>query len=137
MTVAMKNAIEETERRRRIQQTYNQKHGITPQTVKKNVTASIASELEAHREANEIVGRTDETIYITEEYIAELQTEMLQAADDLDFERAANLRDRIGQLKDSIGKPLSAVKESKSAGKPGRRGRRRRGAKVPRPKKRR
>ena len=140
MTEAMKNAIQETERRRQIQEAYNREHNITPQTVQKNLKASISAELDAHREANEIVGRSEDTVYITEEYIAELQTEMLQAAEDLDFERAASLRDRINQMKDSIGKPVTAVKESKTSrgGRRGRRGRggRRKAAKVPRPKKR-
>ena len=137
VTDAMKNAIEETERRRRIQKAYNKEHNITPRTVKKNSQASIASELEAHREANEVVNSSKEKVYITEEYIGELQTEMLKAAEDLDFEKAAHLRDQIGQLKNNIGQPLSAVRESKSSTKQkGRRGRRRRGSKVPRPRKR-
>ena len=136
VTVAMKNAIEETERRRRIQQAYNEEHNIVPRTVEKNSQASIASELDAHREATEVVSSTKEKVYITEEYIGELQTEMLKAAEDLDFEKAAQLRDQIGQLKNNIGQPLSAVKETKSSTKRGRRGRRRRGSKVPRPRKR-
>ncbi len=133
VTEAMKNAIQETERRRKLQMEYNREHNITPQTIQKNVTASIESELKAHRDANAAIGRADETQYITAEYIAELQTEMLEAADDLDFERAARLRDRISQLQDSIGEPLSSVKPSKSSGgRKGRRGRRK-PAKVPRP----
>ena len=134
MTDSMKAAIEETERRRQIQQAYNEEHGITPQTIKKNVRAGIESDLEAHRQANEIVGQSDETQYITQEYINELEKEMLSAAESLEFERAAAIRDRINQMKDSIGKPLSTFKpEKEDKSRRGRRGRK--GAKVPRPKK--
>lgn len=138
VTLAMKNAIEETQRRRRLQMEYNQKHGITPRTIQKSIASGIESEMEAHRAANEAVGRTDETVYITEEFINELETEMLQAAEQLEFERAAGLRDRITQLKEAIGKPLSSVRESKTDySRQGRRGRKRRKnmQKVPRPRK--
>lgn len=132
ITEAMRNAIAETARRRKLQQEYNQLHGITPQTVKKSISQGIESELAAHRQANELVGRTDETVYITEEYINELEQEMLQAAESLEFERAAALRDRITQMRDAIGEPLSAVREQgsgfKGRGRKGKRGR------VPRPK---
>ena len=91
--------------------------------------------MNARQQANEMVGRNDETVYITEEYINELEKEMLTAAEELDFERAASLRDRIGVMRDSIGKPMSQVKESKSGGKGRGRRKKRRGTKVPRPRK--
>jgi excinuclease ABC subunit B len=132
ITEAMRNAIAETARRRKLQQDFNQAHGITPQTVKKNIAQGIESEVAAHRQANEMVGRTDEQVYITEEYINELEQEMLQAAEALEFERAAALRDRITHMRDAIGEPISAVREQsggfKGRGKKGKRGR------VPRPK---
>ena len=133
----MKNAMDETSRRRQIQEAFNREHNITPQTIRKSIADGIESDLQAHREATDAVGRTDKTVYITEEYIAELQTEMLTAAEDLDFERAANLRDRISQMQDSIGEPLSeATSSAKSSARKGKgRGRKKgRGAKVPRPK---
>ena len=134
MTEAMKNAIAETARRRKIQQQYNTEHGITPQTIKKNIIAGIESEVSAHRTANEIVGRTDETVYITEEYVDELEKEMMDAAEALEFERAATLRDRITHMRDSIGEPLSSVNESSSSYKSrGKRGKSR-GGTIPRPK---
>ena len=139
VTEAMKNAIEETARRRALQEAFNRENNIVPKTITKEITVSIQDELESHREAVEAVNKNDETIYITEEYIAELQKEMITAAEELDFERAATLRDRISQLSDSIGKPLSSVDTGKrtSSGKgKGRRGRKkRRGGKVPRPRK--
>ncbi len=106
MTAAMNVAIEETQRRRQRQQQHNEQHGITPQSIRKNIQASIAQGLSAHRQATETVQQGQEVV--TEEYLEELQTEMLQAATDLDFERAAALRDRIRQLEQSVGQPIPA-----------------------------
>jgi excinuclease ABC subunit B len=134
VTDSMRKAIDETERRRSLQQAYNQEHGITPETIQKTIRAGIESVAAAHRDANAAVGRTDETVYITEEYVNELEAEMLAAAEALEFERAAALRDRITQLRDSIGQPVNEI--SLESSKP--KGRRRRsakgGTKVPRPK---
>lgn len=142
VTASMKNAIDETRRRREIQEAYNKAHGITPETVKKSIRAGIESEAKAHRDANAAVGRGDETVYITEEYIQELEKEMLTAAENLEFEKAAAIRDRIRVLEEQIGEPLNAADKAE----PGlgvRRGRKGRsgkgggkgGGKVPRPKK--
>ncbi|MEM7454927.1 MAG: excinuclease ABC subunit UvrB [Planctomycetota bacterium] len=135
MTEAMKNAIQETERRRALQSAYNEKHGITPHTVIREVNASIESDLAAHREANQAIEGSGETKIITEEYVAGLQKEMLEAAEELDFERAARLRDKVTQMQGMIGEPLASVeKAGKGGGK--RKGRRRGGRRsVPRPKK--
>ena len=138
VTVAMKNAIDETNRRRKIQMDYNREHGISPKTIEKSIRLGIESELTEHREATEKVGRSEDVVYITEDLISEVEKDMMAAAEELDFEKAALLRDRIGKLREAVGEPLSAVAESKSGyGKKGRRGRkRRRGSKkVPRPKK--
>ena len=138
VTVAMKNAIDETNRRRKIQMDHNREHGISPKTVEKSIRVGIGSELTDHREAQEMVARSDDTVYITEEHVTEVEKEMLSAAEELDFEKAAMLRDRIGKLREAIGEPLSAVAETKSGyGKKGRRGRKRRSGskKIPRPKK--
>ena len=138
VTEAMKNAIQETERRRTLQMAYNTEHGITPKTIIKPIKDDIGADLRNHREANEAL-TNENTVYITEELIEELQTEMIQAAEGLEFERAGFLRDRIGQLKDAVGKPLSSVDpdKAKSGGggkRKGRRASKRRGSKVPRPK---
>jgi excinuclease ABC subunit B len=136
VTEAMKNAIDETARRRALQQAFNQEHGIEPKTVAKEISGGIQDELESHREAVDAGAATDETVYITEEYVNELQAEMMTAAEELDFERAATLRDRISKLADSIGQPLSSVDTGKrSSGKKGRRRKKGRGGKVPRPRK--
>jgi len=119
VTVAMQRTIDETSRRRALQMEYNREHGITPETIKKAVFAGIEATAAAHADANAKVGRTDETQYITEEYITELETEMLSAAESMEFERAAAIRDRISHLRDQIGKPMNAVRErdSESTGK--------------------
>jgi excinuclease ABC subunit B len=134
VTESMRLAIEETRRRREVQRKYNEEHGITPETVKKHIRAGIESAVAAHREANAAVGREDESEYITEEFLNELEAEMLGAAENLEFERAAALRDRITQLRDSVGQKVKevAVKSYKAGPKfKGRKG----GSRVPRPKK--
>ncbi len=104
VTDSMQRAIEETRRRRRMQEEYNRRHGITPETIRKAIRAGIESETTAHQRAYAAVGRTDQTQVITEEYLSELEAEMLAAAEALEFERAAALRDRIEQLRTQLGK---------------------------------
>ncbi len=137
ITDSMQRAIDETLRRRKVQEEYNAKHGITPETIRKNIRTGIEAEAAAHRDANAAVGRTDESEYITEEYISELEAEMMTAADALEFERAAAIRDRITQLREAIGKKVTEVKvESYEPQKSRARKKKRGGAKIPRPKKR-
>jgi excinuclease ABC subunit B len=137
VTDAMQRAIEETRRRRKLQQAYNAAHGITPETIRKNIRAGIEEAIAAHRQANAAVGRTDETQAITEEYLSELQAEMYAAAQELDFERAAALRDRISQLRQHLGQRLSEVDLRFSTRSGRARARRHKGgSKIPRPKKR-
>ena len=139
VTEAMKNAIQETARRRTLQEAYNREHGIEPKTIYKAISEGIGADLKSRQEATDAATSSDTTVYITKEYIAELEKEMLAAAEELEFERAGNLRDRITQLQDSIGKPLSSVETERSGSKKGRKTkRRRRGGKVtkvPRPRK--
>jgi excinuclease ABC subunit B len=114
ITDSMRVAIDETNRRRALQEAFNQEHGITPETIRKNVRAGIESDLSAHRAANAAVGQSTEEQYVTAEFIQELETEMLDAADQLEFERAAAIRDRIVQLQKSIGQKVSEVKKVES-----------------------
>jgi excinuclease ABC subunit B len=147
VTDAMQRTIEETARRRQLQEEYNRVHGITPETIKKAIHAGIESIAAAHAEANAKVGRSDETQYITEEYLSELEAEMYAAAEAMEFERAAAIRDRIGQMREAVGKPIDVVKRRDGrGGKSSADGGRRRGGKkktgdpaawkgrVPRPK---
>jgi excinuclease ABC subunit B len=134
VTDSMQHAIEETNRRRAMQEEYNVQHGITPVTIKKAIRDGIEAEAAAHAKANAAVGRTDEAQYITEEYIGELEAEMYAAAEALEFERAAAIRDRITKMRDSMGKRVGEVDfHADDNGRPGKR--RRPGGRVPRPKK--
>jgi len=107
VTESMQRAIEETRRRRRLQEEYNRQHGITPETIRKAIREGIEAEAEAHARSHAMVGRHDQTEYITEEYLNELEAEMYAAAEALEFERAAAIRDRILQLRQQVGKRLS------------------------------
>ena len=141
VTNSMRMAIDETERRRAIQQKYNEEHGITPTTVSKKIKAGIESDASKHRSDSRAAKHEADGTYITIEYVDALEQEMLAAAEDLDFERAASLRDRVMQLKDHIGKPMSEIEfdQPSKSGKGGRQSNRRKGikggrSKVPRPK---
>jgi excinuclease ABC subunit B len=98
ITPAMQLAIDETARRRVLQMQYNAEHGITPQTVVKSIRASLESEVKARRTVQEAIKSTDDQMDQTE-LIKLLEEEMLQAAQNLEFERAAQLRDKINELK--------------------------------------
>ncbi len=125
VTGSMQRAMDETERRRKLQEEYNREHGITPQTIIKAIRMGIESEAEAHAAANAAVGRNDETQYITEEYLSELEKEMYEAAEAMEFERAASIRDRITQMRDNVGKPVTALRERKGKVTRGRKGKQR------------
>ncbi len=129
LTAAMRTAIDETNRRRALQEAYNRQHGITPETIRKNIRSGIESDAAAHRAANAAVGQADEEQFITAEYMNELEAEMMEAADQLEFERAAAIRDRIMQLQDFLGQKLSQVKVESY--KPRRGGRRQAGGRRP------
>ncbi len=100
MTDSMKGAIEETNRRRSIQQKYNEEHGITPQTIKKAVRdlisiSKVVTKEEAKFEKDpESMSRKE-----LEKLIGDVQKRMQKAAADLNFEAAAELRDRLAELK--------------------------------------
>ena len=135
VTNSMQRAIDETQRRRKTQEEYNKEHGITPQSIVKAIRAGIEDQAAAHAAANAAVGRDDETQYITEEYINELEKEMMEAAEQMEFERAAVIRDRISKMRESIGQSVKAVEEQIKKGGKKQRGRRgTKKAKVPRPK---
>ncbi len=99
ITNSMKKAIDETQRRRKIQLKYNEENGITPETVRKEIRHGLADRFKARKTARKTLNLTDDE-YDTGEVIAQLEKEMLKAAAELDFERAAFLRDQIKQLKE-------------------------------------
>ena len=90
ITDSMERAITETNRRREIQQKYNEEHNITPRTIKKNISDVIA----ATQAEEEPSAQTN-----VERVIVQLEDEMRKAADELRFEDAAKIRDRIKRLK--------------------------------------
>ena len=99
VTDAMAKAISETQRRREMQLAYNKENNITPQTIKKAIRTVLADQLRAGQVARRAMGASEETFDRTE-LIAELEKEMFAAAEALEFEKAARLRDRVAELKD-------------------------------------
>lgn len=101
ITKSMGVAIKETNRRREIQNKYNIEHNITPKSVKKDIREII----QATKVAEDNVDYKTEDVEITdyESFIEDLKNEMLSAADSLDFERAASIRDEIKRLKEMWG----------------------------------
>ncbi|TCI39833.1 excinuclease ABC subunit UvrB [Exiguobacterium sp. SH0S1] len=97
MTDSMTRAIGETDRRRTIQQEYNEEHGVTPQTIRKEVRGVIRATVAAEEEVLESLSSMNQDE--REAAIGKLEEEMKQAARDLQFERAAELRDLILELK--------------------------------------
>jgi excinuclease ABC subunit B len=102
MTDSMKSAIAETERRRALQAAYNAEHGITPESVVRAIDDVMASVYEADYLTPALPRETRETFRTQAELdaeIARLELEMKSAAVNLDFERAASLRDRVKTLR--------------------------------------
>ncbi len=107
-TDSMKAAMEETERRRKIQQAYNEEHGITPKTIQKEIHAAISTEIAAEElkdyaddapvPEKEEISKED-----LQEMIVNMDVEMRRAAEELDFERAASIRDAIRAMKKEYG----------------------------------
>ena len=94
LTDSMEKAISETNRRRKIQQEYNEEHNITPKTIKKSVREVIKATIVEDVSAKYNIGK-DESI---DDIINKLTDEMLKAAAEMEFEKAAELRDKIKEL---------------------------------------
>lgn len=101
ITDSMRNAIDETERRRAIQEEYNEKHGITPTTIKKEVRDLIKITTAVDEEEQDLSEETIKNLSRRErmELIETIELEMKEAAKDLNFEKAADLRDVVMELK--------------------------------------
>ncbi|MFN3531157.1 MAG: excinuclease ABC subunit UvrB [Candidatus Brocadia sp.] len=102
ITNSMKRAIDETNRRRALQIAYNKEHNITPKTIQKEIKKGIEDEVSSHKIVYEVVAENEEE-YITQEFVNELEEEMLKAAEALEFERAAELRDKIQEVRSKYG----------------------------------
>ena len=100
LTESMEKAITETNRRREIQQAYNKEHGITPKTIKKSIRdtikATVVEDIQSEYDIKE-----DESM---EDIIAKLTDEMLKHATSMEFEKAAELRDKIKELEKLLDK---------------------------------
>lgn len=101
ITRSMQATIEETKRRREIQSLYNKEHGIIPRTIQKSIRDSIEATKVADEEVVYGIKDTNDIEEIKNN-IATLQSEMMEAAQNLQFERAAELRDKIKQLEERI-----------------------------------
>ena len=102
VTKSMQRAIDETKRRRDLHLAYNAEHGITPETIVKAIRRGIEEELQAKEQVRKAVGMGEEEADGAD-YLNALEAEMLKAAEDLEFERAAALRDRIMQVREQQG----------------------------------
>ncbi len=126
MTGSMERAIAETDRRRAKQQAYNEEHGITPQTIKRNIHDIVADTASRDGVLVEIEDETRNNLvgHNLRAYIEELEGRMRAAAADLEFEEAGRLRDEIRRLEaDELGLPESERKAPivgrSNEGKPG------------------
>ncbi len=108
VTDSMRRAMDETERRRHKQEEYNASHGITPQGVVKRIKDIIDTEYDMDSERAQLKAAQENAKYLAmsekdvSKEIARLEKEMLQAAKNLEFERAAQLRDQLKKLRDSV-----------------------------------
>ena len=100
MTDSMRYAIDETNRRRKVQQAYNEEHGITPQSIRKEVRDLIRITKKADKITNGLEKDYESmSAKELEELVSKLTKKMHTAAAELDFERAAELRDEIMKIK--------------------------------------
>ena len=98
ITKSMQHTINETNRRRKLQIEYNKKHKITPKTVKRGIQYSLLQKEEAKKIAG-LALRETKLDYETQEVIRHLEKGMREAAEKLDFEAAAQLRDKVKEIK--------------------------------------
>jgi excinuclease ABC subunit B len=101
VTDSMRRAIDETNRRRHLQEQFNREHGITPQTVKKAIQESLIEICDSDYVTIPVAAEGEEEYRTAEDLsraVARLRREMRDAAKDLEFERAAELRDRLQHL---------------------------------------
>ena len=103
ITKSMKQAMDETARRRQIQEKYNEDHGIEPKSILKDITDITTVSMAAEDEVEFDTSTSSVSSEQLHEIIVNLEEEMMKSAESLDFERAADLRDQIRKLKDEYG----------------------------------
>ncbi|MGW8273204.1 MAG: helicase-related protein, partial [Thermodesulfovibrionales bacterium] len=102
ITESMRKAIDETNRRRIIQLGYNEEHGITPETVKSQIKDILSSIYEADYSSAPLSAEPQEQVTADEATLQRLEEEMLDAANRLEFEKAAQIRDRIKLIRKTL-----------------------------------
>ena len=106
ITDSMKMAIDETKRRREIQLKYNKEHNITPKTIKKPVENNLLALVQSYRNVEDIIAESMTELKIDKKdlpkLLNKLEKDMMKAAKLLDFERAAEIRDKIKKLRDIL-----------------------------------
>jgi excinuclease ABC subunit B len=118
MTDSLKEALAETDRRREIQKAYNTEHGITPASIRKNISAVLESTYEKDHftvDTRKTHGIPEFTGTNIDEYIDMLRKKMLEAAADLEFEEAAKLRDVIGKMEQKRDAKPDGTRKKRSA----------------------
>jgi excinuclease ABC subunit B len=133
VTESMAEAVKETRRRRELQEAWNKEHGITPETVRKEIRAGIEAEAASRSVAFTAVGRGDDEDRRSAELLEQLEADMMQAAAELEFEKAAAIRDQISALKQG-GTPGGRRGRGRSQADAAGRGRRGGQGRIPRPK---
>jgi excinuclease ABC subunit B len=123
VTDSMKQAIRETDRRRGLQMEHNRLHNVKPETVRKAIRRGIEDEMRTREVLRSMVGESEEQ-YVAREAITELEEEMRAAANELDFERAGYLRDKILQVQKQGGLAPEAWRPTKAREKARRKKRR-------------
>ena len=106
ITSSMQAAMDETSRRRSTQEAYNATNNVTPQSIAKAIRRGIDKELEARRVARQALNVQDDDASLDQaELLQQLERDMLEAADSLEFEKAAALRDRLAAIRSGEGDP--------------------------------
>ncbi len=114
MTGSMQRMIDITDHRREKQTAYNEEHGVVPQAIRKEISESLKSLRQGAEEVEEMVVRETGESCDVNQAIREIEQEMLEAAEKLEFERAALLRDELYELKSSIDPQPPAKREKVS-----------------------
>ncbi|MHC4714286.1 MAG: excinuclease ABC subunit UvrB, partial [Planctomycetota bacterium] len=114
VTDSMRRAMDETERRRTLQEQYNREHDITPETIRKGISRDIGDEVAARKVVAGVYGTDDDGLDI-EEVVNNLENEMYKAAARLDFEEAARIRDEILKLRPDRSAIIMTPRKKKQA----------------------